>query len=234
MSTLLAIISHPKDNELLVRHWPYFRKLGWPILGCGTVDQKCVWPEPVARLDTGKLGTKATPAGSSIFGLVEQELDIWQWFLSHSTADSVCVVEADNLFVRRPPEHPGHGLYLVTQLPNYNRKGVFKTVVYFSTPRWADRQCAAKLLHYGREMFKAGDHEHWISDRFPAHICHQHHIPWLGQPAWSPSAHVWGGTREEVWRRDARAAVKMGVYCLHAVKEQWQLDAVKDLMTWES
>lgn len=234
MSVLLAIISSPHDNELVARHWPYFKATGWDILGCGSADGRCVWPEPVKRLDTGKMGKRMTPAGSAIFGLVEQELAIWEWFLNHSEYSSVCVVEADNLFVRRPPDHPKNGIYLITALPNYSKPGLFKTVVYFSTPRWADRKCAERLLHHGREMVALDDHEHWMSDRFPAYICHKHKIPWLAQPAWSPSAHRWGGTYDECWVRDAQAAVRIGAYCLHSVKFTWQLDAVRGLMSWEA
>lgn len=227
MSVLLAIISHPKDTELVARHWPYFKMTGWPILGCGTEDGKCQWPEKVPRLDTGKMGVKMTPAGSSIFGLVQQEIDIWQYFLKQTNHDSVCVVEADNLFTRKPPEHPGSGVFLVTLLPNYERKGLFKTVVYFSTPRWADRIAANQLQHYGSEMLRRGDNEHWISDRFPAWVCQRHRIPWLAQPAWSPSIFV---QNDGEWVRDARAAIGCGCYCLHSVKHQWQLNAVKDLI----
>lgn len=234
MSVLLAIISHPKDNELLARHWQYFKRTGFSILGCGTNDGQCSWPEMVPVLDTGVIGKRMTSAGSSIFGLCQQEVDIWKHFLHHTDFDSVCVVEADNLFVRKPPEHPGGGLYLITELPNYSRPGLFNTPVYFSTPRWADRKCAERLLEHGQQMLKDGDDEHTMSDRFPAWICHQHRIPFLAQPAWSPSAHRWGaGSYNEAWVRDARAIVKLGAYCLHAVKEPWQLESVKDLMVWD-
>lgn len=230
MNTLLAIISHPKDNELLARHWPYFKMTGWPILGCGTEDGACVWPDYVPRLNTGKMGTVMTPAGSSIYGLVEQELDIWSYFLKNNQYDSVCVVEADNLFVRKPPEHPGSGLYLVTALPNYMPAGIFKMPVYFSTPRWGDRRVIEQLHAHGRGMFERGDVEHWISDRFPAWVCQLGRIPWLPQPAWSPTPFQFGGTAQECWIRDARASIQVGCYCLHSVKHQWQLDALKDLL----
>lgn len=231
--TLLAIISHPKDNELVRRHWPYFKATGWDILGCGTLDKACTWPEVVARLDTGKMGKKMTPAGSAIYGLVDQELDIWDWFLKHPEYSDVCVVEADNLFVRQPPEHPGSGLYCITALPNYSKSHLFKTPVYFSTPRWPDRKCAEQLLANGRFMVEARDVEHWMSDRFPAWLCQRYRIPWIAHPGWSPPAFKYGAhTYEEVWVRDARAAIKLGAFCLHSVKFPWQLDAIKDLITW--
>lgn len=228
--TLLAIISTPRDNKLVERHWPYFKMTGWDILGAGSEDGQCAWPEPVMRLDTGVMGTRMTPAGSSIFGLVKQELDIWSYFL-RSHYNDLCIVEADNLFVRQPPEHPGNGLYLVTLLPNYSKTGLFNTPIYFSTPRWSDHQCTEQLYRHGKEMLNRGDHEHWISDRFPAHICHRHHIPWMAQPAWSPAAFHWGAkTSDEAWVRDARAAIKIGNYCLHSVKTEAQLESLKDLL----
>ena len=226
MSVLLAIISHPRDNLLISRHWKYFKQTGWPILGAGTNDRTCEWPEPVIRLDTGKIGKKETPAGSSIYGLVEQELDIWKYFLDHPQFDSVCVVEADNLFVRKPPEHPG-GIYLVTLLPNCERPGLFKTPVYFSTPRWADRVIVEALYSKGVEMFRRGDVEHFISDRFPALICYRHQIPWKATPNWSPSVRA---VSESEWISEARSAIRAGAWCLHSVKTQAQLSALKDLL----
>lgn len=231
MKTLLAIIATDKDTALLARHWPYFKMLKWDILGCGpetSSGRRVTWPDTdMCCLDTGKMGTRQTPAGSSIFGLVEQELDIMRWFLSDTDYDSLCVVEADNLFVSVPPDHPGDGLYLVTQMPNYSPRGLFKTPFYFSSPRWGDRACIETMHAHGRGMFEAGDVEWWISDRFPAWVAHQAGVRWLGQPAWSPSAL----TRDDAdWVRQARAAIKMGVYCLHSVKHQWQLDALADLL----
>lgn len=224
---MLAIISHPRDNSLVLRHWPYFKMLGWDIIGCGTEDRKCEWPEPVMRLDVGKEGARMTPAGSAIFGLIQQEMEIWGWFLSHREYDSVCIVEADNLFVRKPPEHPGQGLYLVTALPNYAMPGLFSTPMYFSTPRWSDRRATEQLFAHGSEMIKRRDTEHDISDRFPALIAQRHRIPWLAQPAWSPSPFT---VTTEQWVRDARAAITMGCYCLHSVKTETQLNALKDLL----
>lgn len=231
MSVLLAILAAEGDNERLQRHWKYFKKTGFDILGCGTEDQKVIWPEKVPQLNIGKLGKRMTPAGSSIFGLIEHEIEIWRYFLDRTKHDSVVVVEADNIFVRKPPEHPGDGLYLVTLLPNYSQPGVFQTPIYFSTPRWADRIVAKKLLLEGHSMWRHGDTQHDMSDRFPAWICQKHKIPYLAQPAWSPSAFHWGAKDyNEAWVRDARAAIKIGCYALHSIKHEWQLDAIRDLI----
>jgi hypothetical protein len=228
---LLAIIAHPRDRDMLYRNWSLLSLPNWEILGCGTVDRKCEWPEKVMRLDTGKMGTKMTPAGSAIFGLVEQELTILKWFLDHREYDSVCIMEADNIFVRQPPEHPGNGIYAVTVLPNYSKPGLFSTPIYFSTPRWADREAAERLYYGGLELFRKGDHQHWISDRFMAHVCHRYRIQWMNFPAWSNSAFHWGARdAKSAWVRDARAAIQCGCYSLHSVKEQWELDAIQDLL----
>lgn len=229
MKTLLAIISHPKDNELVARHWPYFKLPNWDIIGVGTNDCKCVWPEPVMEMNNGIIGTRMTPAGSSIWHLVEQELDLMRWFLG-SDYDSLCVVESDNLFVRVPPDHPGNGMYLAPILPNYCKPGLFKTPIYMSTPRVMDRKCAENFHAHARSMFQQGDVEWWVSDRFPAHVCHQARIPWMNYPAWSPLPFAWGANPDQCWIRDARCAIQLGACCLHSVKHQWQLDAVVDLI----
>lgn len=208
------------------RHWKYFKLPGWPILGCGTDDGKCEWPEPVPRLDTGQMGTKPTPAGSAIFGLVEQELQLWKYCWDHPEYSSVCVVEADNLFVRKPPQSEFRG-YRVTLLPNCAPPRLFKTSYYFSTPRWADRATAGMLFIFGKAMFRRGETEHFMSDRFPALICHRHRIAFEPQPNWSPSVRAVGNKE---WTIEARQAILNGAYCLHSVKHQWQLDALKDLL----
>lgn len=225
MNVLLAIISCPKDNELIERHWPYFKMLHWPILGCGSNDGRCEWPEPMLRLDTGKPGKINTPAGSSIYGLVEQELDILRFFLEETTYDSVCIVEGDNLFVRQPPKHQGG--YMITLLPNHERPGLYRTSFYFSTPRWPDRETAQRLYACGMKMFHQGETEFCMSDRFPAWVCQKHRIQYRAQNAWSPSVYA---NSNELWLSEARTAIKQGAFCLHSVKTKEQLDALKDLL----
>lgn len=228
--TLLAIISTERDNALVLRHWAHFKMTGCDILGAGEESGSCVWPEKVVRLDTGVMGTRMTPAGSSIFGLCQQELDIIKFFLK-TDYHSLMVVEADNLFCRKPPEHPGDGIYLSPWIPNYTQPGIFKTPVYFSTPRWMDQRAAKQVYAHGQQMLNHGDCEHWISDRFPARICHAGKIPIMNLPAWSPFPFVWDAADyNRSWIRDARAAIKLGAICLHSVKKEWQLEAVKDLI----
>lgn len=227
MSVLLAIIATERDAGLLERHWKYFKNTDYEILGVGTEDGKTRWPEKIPRLDTGKIGIRQTPAGPSIWGLCDQELEVLAYCLNHPKYESVQVVEADNLFVRKPPtQHPG-GAYLITELPNRSPHGLFKTKTYFSTPRWANRDIAWKLYAHGNKMYRNGDVEHFISDRFFALICYQHNIPFRATPNWSPSVNV---NTEEKWVHEARNAIIHGAWCLHAVKTQRQLDALKDLL----
>jgi len=231
MKTLLAIISHPRDNALVARHWPYFKMPGWDILGCGSQDGQCEWPEKVARLDTGKEGVRSTPAGSSIWGLVLQEADIYRWFLAHSEYGSVCIVESDGVFTRRLPDHPG-GPYLFSMMPNFSRNGLFKSSVYAQTPRWSDRPTTKKLLRYTVEAIRTGDVENWMSDRLPSYLCYKHGIKFQGFPAWSPFAmqHWAPESFDKQWIGDARLAIMMGAAYIHACKTEAQLDAIKDLI----
>jgi hypothetical protein len=231
--TLLAIISSRQDNELVRRHWPYFKLTGWDILGVGTEDKLCEWPEQILTLNTGKLGLRKTPAGTSIWGLVYQELDVWTWFMAHEHLyDSVCVVEADTLFIRKPPQnHPG-GPYLACLVPNFSRPGLFKTSCYMQTPRWSDRPTTEKLLNYGSKMLTEGDAEFWVSDRFPAWICYRYHIPFMGFPSWTRFAFSdWSDMDEEsCMLRDIRVAVKCGCIALHGIKTEAHLKAAQEAL----
>jgi hypothetical protein len=233
--TLLAILACGADNARLRRHWPYFKKTGFSILGCGTSDGTVSWPEAVPELSIGEIGRTNNAAGEVIFGLVKHELEIiYHFLLVLNDFDTLMIAEADNLFVCQPPPHPQNGLYLAPTIPNYAPAGLFKTPVYFTTPRVMDRQCASAFEAHGRGMFQRGDVEHFVSDRFPAAVCHQGRIPWMHYPGWSPLPMTWSVTgllsNDSRWVRDARTAIQLGACCLHSVKHDWQLDAVKDLI----
>lgn len=232
MKTLLAIISAPMDNELLKRNWPYLTMQGWDILGAGTAGGGCEWPKPItARIDTGIIGKRQTPAGSSLWGLVQQEADAWKWFLAHPEYDSICVVEPDGIFTRKLPPHPG-GAYLFSVMPNFSRAGLFKSSVYAQTPRWSDRPTTEKLLRYTERAIQENDTEFWISDRLPAYLCYKHRIKFQPIPAWSPFAmtHWDAKSFDEQWVHDARMAIKLGAAYIHACKTEAQLNAIKDLL----
>lgn len=223
--TLMAIISAPQDNEMVRRHWPYFKLTDWDILGAGTEDGKCEWPEPVMRLDTGKMGKRITNGISAIWGLVEQEMDILEAFLT-TTYDSCAIVEADNLWVKKPPDHPGGMLYLINIMTNLH-PGIFKTPVYFSTPRICDRETAGHLIHWGRKMIARGDHEMWISDRFMAHIAFTGMLRFQHFPSWTSFPFQWSGMPvRDAFIMDARAAIHLGNYCLHGIKTVADLEII--------
>lgn len=223
--TLMAIISAPQDNELVRRHWPYFKMTGWDILGAGSEDGKCEWPEPVLRLDTGKMGKRITNGISAIWGLVEQEIQILEAFLT--TRYQFCaVVESDNVWVRRPPDHPGGLLYLINLMTNLHL-GIFATPVYASTPRICDRETAGHLIHWGRQMIGRGDVELWISDRFMMKVAFTGRIRFQHFPSWTSFPLPWSGMPvKEAFIKDARAAIHLGNFCLHGIKTAEQLEAI--------
>lgn len=232
--TLLAILSHPRDNELLAQNWPYLKLPGWDVLGVGSADGKCAWPgQVVARLDIGVDGRRDTPAGSSIFGLIDQEIAIWSWFIEHPEYDSVCVMESDSIFTRRPPDrHPWPDVYLCNLMPNFSKEGLFSTSVYAQLPRWSDRKTTEKLLASTLKLISQGRTEHWISDRLPMLACWTAGIRFQNFPAFSPFAMThWGaGTPDEQFILDARCAIKCGAYVVHSVKTVQHLEALKDLV----
>lgn len=230
--TLLAILAVPAERDLVARHWKYFNGTGYALLGCGPESGEMTWPEPIARLDTGIMGKKQTPVGSSLYGLVYQEIDIWRYFLEHKEFDSVCICEADGVFVRpMPKEHPG-GPYLVSLMPNWSPANHFKTSTYFQTPRWSDRPTTEQLYRHGLIMARDGDTEYDISDRFPAWICYKQHIKFQGFPAWSPFANThWSSESFDAqWISDARCAIKCGAFYIHACKTEAQLKSIEDLI----
>lgn len=212
------------------RHWFSYKAMGWPIMGCGTQDGGCEWPEKVRRLDSGIVGTRQTPAGSALYGLVLQEADIYREFLNNTKHDSLCIIESDGVFTRRLPEHPGNA-YLFSQMPDFAPRGMFKSTVYAQTPRWSDRATTEKLLRFTEQAIGENGVEHWMSDRLPAYLCYKHQIKFQPLPAWSPFAftHWSPGTFDEQWKQDARAAIRLGAAYIHACKTEAQLKAIRDL-----
>jgi hypothetical protein len=230
MSVLLAILSHPKDNSMVRRHWFSYKSMGWKILGCGTQSGGCEWPEKVRRLDSGIEGTRQTQAGSALFGLVLQEADIYREFLNNTKHDSLMIIESDGVFTRKLPEHPGG--YLFTQMPDFAQRGMFKSSVYAQTGRWSDRPTTEKLLRFTEQAIAENDVEAWMSDRLPAWLCYKHHIKFQPFPGWSPFAFPnWGeGDFNTQWKHDARAAIKLGAAYIHACKTEEQLKSIRDLI----
>lgn len=225
-NTLLAIISCPKDNELVARHWSSYLLTGWDIAGCGSEDGKTEWPQPVMRLDTGKSGLKHVGFGTAIYGLLQQELDIISAFMKTSY-EFLAVAESDNVFVRKPPELP-HGFYLAPLVPSYS-PNLFSTPVYCTTPRIMDKLIASHILHHGRKMLAEGDTQHWMSDRWFPHIVHKHKIPFQHFPGFTAMPHYWWAKdHEEGFIRDAKAAIKLGVCVVHGCKTEYQLESITE------
>lgn len=223
-TTLLAIISCPKDNQLVARHWKYFKLTEWDIAGCGTTDGRCEWPEDIMRLDNGEMGKRHVGFGTAIYGLLRQELDIISAFLK-TKYEFIAIAESDNVFVRKPPPLP-HGLYLAPLVPNYSPH-LFSTPVYFTTPRIMDREIASHVIHHGYTMLDKGDTQSWMSDRFFPHLCHKHKIPFINFPGFTAMPQFWWAkNHEEAFIRDAKAAVKMGACVVHGIKTERQLNAI--------
>lgn len=140
--------------------------------------------------------------------------------------EACCVVESDNVFVRKPPEHPGWMIYLVNIIANLH-PGIFKTSCYFSTPRYCDRETARHLVHFGRQMIARHDHECWISDRFMAHICYTAKLRFKHFPSFTGFPFSWSGLPvQEAFIQDARTAIHIGDHCLHGVKTVEQLERI--------
>lgn len=224
---LLAIISCQKDNELVERHWPWFKKAGCDIVGCGSRDGQTKWPEDISVLNTGQMGLVALSiGGTAIAGLLQQELDILEAF-QNSEYDSVAIVESDNLIIKPLPQHPGK-LLLAPIVPNRSPQW-FSTPVYFSTPRWYDRETAGHIRHHGEQLLREGRNEHWCSDRFVALAVWRASVRYMNF-GWTQMPVNGPGERHhsESFVRDARAAIALGAPSIHGVKTVEQLKAITE------
>lgn len=94
---LLAIHSYPGANEAFARHFPYYEKSGASrIVGIGTTDGKCVFPDGIESVQIGD--------NKYIHGehLPRRLIDTIRWCLTQPE-DRFCIAEYDVLFLKAIP-----------------------------------------------------------------------------------------------------------------------------------
>lgn len=100
-SLLLAIHSYPDANAGVARHWEYYEKSGaQKILGIGTTDNRCRWPE----------GVESTLIGGNVYiqgdHLPRRLMETMRLMLL-MPFDRFCIIEWDCLFFHPLPEFTG-------------------------------------------------------------------------------------------------------------------------------
>lgn len=97
---LLCIHSYPGANDTFRRHWPSYQQFGADrIVGVGTTDGKCTWPDGLdAVVDIGE-NAYLGPGDA----LCRRMLDTVKWCLTQPE-DKFAIIEYDTIPLRRMPE----------------------------------------------------------------------------------------------------------------------------------
>ena len=210
---ILAIHSYPGANATVARHWPYFQNAGAGyIVGIGTTDGGCQWPEEVTSVNIGKNAYLDGPH------LPQRLLDTLDHFEGSDNVIVIC--EYDCVFFKPLPlnELEGVGLYLTGgKAPGC--KGHF-----FAHSPWAFHpDVVPKVITEGRKMLAAGEYEAGSPDTFLGLLCERTGIP-VQFGLWGQYSRNSLDIPEQL--EEARQACLDGVHVIHGVKTPEQLSYI--------
>lgn len=215
-STLLIVHSFPGGNDTFALHYQrYYKRCGAHVIGIGTEDGLCTWPEGCSHADIGR----NEYAGR---GLIERLVTTFELCASAPAWQTdFCVVEYDTI-VLPLPLHPGG---FVTHVGGHKSQG-FKADEYYHTPWWADRQTSAMIADCGRRMLRENDIEHGFPDRFLGWMFQRFHFPPIVRAKAYSQNNIAHNPR---FIAEARQALKDGALFCHGVKDIKTLDTITDI-----
>jgi len=216
--TLVAVLAHQEYNDMVARHWPWYRKSGCDILGVGREDKPVTWP--VSPGDDGFVGSVGLGESSRAYrdNHLDRLLRVLELFVETEYSDC-CIIEADAIFLKPLPAHPGN--CIVTTLGGYGGEGGFAPCRFWHTPWWMDKGTAQDVIEYGRRMLKMKIFEGGFVDRWLGLMVELYQLPVT--PALSFSVNT---LDSEEYLTAARIAVIRGAYYVHGIKTEYQLKRV--------
>lgn len=212
--TLLVIHSHSKVNDMVARHWPWYRLGGTDILGIGRVDTHCEWPADIEF--THNIGREGYCNDGD--NLCRRLVDTFHYLVNTPKLlgySDFCLIEADCILTRPLPEHTGG---FVTTLAGGHSPG-FKGNQFFHPPWWADRNTAALIAFHGMSMLDHKDTEKGFHDRFIGWLFQMVPLKWTRANSFTRNAL----DRPEHIGAAIRAILVDRAFCVHGVKTEDQL-----------
>lgn len=159
MSTLLIIQSHEAHKPLVDMCWPQHALHNWPILGICPENASHPWKPDIHHCAViGKAGYMQPD-------VIKRWVESWALALAldDGVYDTICMVESDSVFLRKPEPHPG-GLF--TRLAGGPVGGASKASKFFHCPWFCDRSTAQIIVEEGRKMISEGEWELCSPDLF--------------------------------------------------------------------
>lgn len=210
-SLLLAIHSHAGANARIPVHWPFYERSGADkIIGIGTTDGRCQWPDGVEHVEIGRDGY--------IDGdhLPRKLLDTMQFMLL-LPYDRYCLIEWDCLFFAPLPEFTGMAAFHAG-----NRSPGMRAQRFWHCPWSWDWDTGMSFLTKGRDLLRRVSGHECSPDVFFGWVCEEAGIP-VSQPWKGFSRNSLDCAGDVELARKARMA---GAVAIHGIKRRADLDYV--------
>ncbi len=205
---ILAVHGFPGSSAAAQRHYQFWLRSGWEIIGIGTEDEPCEWP----------IGMPSTRIGinSYINGpvLPKRMLDTFEFLYTKldRCPEFVGIIEYDTICLRPIPDLP---MGLTTHLAGGNIEGL-KGNQFYHNPWLCDLATAELIVAAGREMLAEGDDNGGSPDLFIGWLTEKYNIPVNLDPIKCFSQN----TIHVDWQVDlAREAVQKGAHFIHGIKD---------------
>lgn len=211
---ILLVHSYGGANRDVVRHYPYWKRTGQfsRIIGVGTEDQLCTFPEGMEHITIGKSSYIETPA------LCRRLIDTAAWALSQKPWEQAVIIEYDTILLKPFPKLP---VGLSGHLAGGRLPGC-KASFFIHNPWVADRATWQRIVLAGLQMLAEGDTENNSPDCFIAWVCEKHGIPvnMRAFPSYSRNTlHFARPPNQGDFSVEARDAVRAGAVAVHGVKD---------------
>lgn len=221
MKCLIAILSYVRANELVARHWPWYRKAGCDILGVGRETTSCEWPVRVGQdglVNVTNIGEDSYVHGDNLIRLHVDTLDYMLSLIGDYT--HFCLIEPDTIFLRGITQNdvPTYG-FRATLVGNKS-PGFFGSF-YCHGPWIFDRHGAQFAVNSARRMLNVGLIEQGFPDRFWGLVCDLYGLPFTKLHAYSQNR-----LDRPEYIQQARQALADGAFAIHGIKTDGELRSV--------
>lgn len=218
MKTILYIHSYPAARDRVFRHWPFYKRAGWPIIGVGCVDGNHDWPENTPSIQCGfnRRMDETDNLSRKLLGTIEHALN-------STDATHFCVIEHDALIFKPAPPHPGGLVATLAFHPPPEWK--MKCQSGYHTPWWMDREAAGKLMAAGLEILKESPRDVITPDAFIGLCAERSGCPVHNGNTWSVNS-----GNLEYRKSGCEEAIRTGAWYIHGVKSDDDFNFVMTLL----
>ena len=224
--TLLAIQSYPAAWDRVQMLWATYAITGWPILGFDCEDGRHPWPAGVPHMAIGQArpwpmpGVAKQPYDDNLCRKFIRTMRAVFYDPRFSDVTDMCIVEADGLFLQRPPAHPGGFVaHFCGYCPPEWKSG---DGMFCHCPWWMDRETAKVLIRVGDKMIAEKNIGNGSPDVFVGKLIKEAEVKFTASRTWSCNG---GGLHNpDSNMAAALKAVKEGVWFVHGLRTKEEME----------